>query len=184
MSLWVHIEIEPGKYIPVLDNPLAAASVAALFVTPLSLYCSWESQGSPEENFEPWMRENLEWFSSIAGEMKENLCLIAQTISIPWEYSENQYEKYQADCQAAHPNYPGMSKDEFVHACRRMEQAWTDTTTLRIIIDDLIQALKKVHPPDTWWYEEKLSLKDLELFSRTLSAVAEKGHQKVRFCCL
>lgn len=98
--------------------------------------------------------EILDWFTSIAKEMSESLCMLNLATEPPWEYEEHEYSRYLSDAE----KWPGaylLSPVEFLERCREQDDPYMEPIQMALIVKDLLQTLKTLRPRETWWYKEE-----------------------------
>jgi hypothetical protein len=172
MSIEACVEVQKGIY---LDAPCSKA-VATFCLLPLMVYCDFRSGRWEDEEY----KEMNEWVSAIASRMQEDLCILERAISSSeWDYSEDDYERFCGEMNQDR----AISQEQFVKACRDLEQKWTSTELLKRVVDDFTRIVEEIHPQDRGWYEEEHSLPQFKSLSESLALAMEKGYLKVRLAC-
>lgn len=207
MGIDAKFEIEKEKFVTLADGRWYSKAIASFILEPLMNYCKLKGASNPLKDLE---KEIDEWFSSITSRMGEDLCLLEKIMYNYWDYSEDEYERYFNEMKWAfemdkNPGIPDwladrpdiddavqaaknrgyiiLSEEEFLNTCREIEQKWVDINLVQKTIADLLRVIDEIHPPETWWYNEKDTLSDFRLFSQALSQASEMGYQKVRIYC-
>jgi hypothetical protein len=176
MSITASFEVAKNVYLPSLEDHVSSKAIANLLGI-LNLYCDYRAD--PESVADADDKQIVAWFASISAKMSHDICLLNRSWYAGWEYEAEEYQEYLRGEQQYHREQV-MTPEQFAANCAQTENAWLDLNELRKTIGDLISALEKFRPPNTWWYVEDDMLADLWEAYRALLGGLQQGHKRVR----
>ena len=178
MSITAKFQVSKDVCLPSLEHRFHSKPIASL-LGPLHIDCDYRTKQGVLSDDD---KEIMMWFESFAGQMPHDICLLTRSWTDQWDYEAGAYEQYVRDEQKI-----GSQKidtpEQFAANCAAAENAWLDLNKLRKTIGDLISALEKVRPPNTWWYEGEYLLSDLWEAYRVLLGGLQQGYTRVRILC-
>lgn len=172
MSIWAVLLDENSETV---DEWFSKAVRA--FCDALEIYCM-RAELSEDERDDYYGL--LRWFTEIAAQMSEPLCILSQAATFPWKYSEDEYDIYLSDMSFMMPQV--LSYPEFVQECRNRqdENPYVETKTMLKVVNDLLRVLHEQKPLEEWWYVEEDSIPDFKSLSQILKEAQANNVTKVR----
>jgi hypothetical protein len=148
------------------------------FLSALEIYCT---RALLDRDSRVDYTEVLKWFPPITEKMNKPLCLLYQAYLEPWEYEENEYQKYLAANQSG--PFPPMTQEQFLNTCYLMQDVdpWLTPRKMQEIVRALVKTLSILKPEDTWWYDANDTIPDLKDLLNELENAKRLGIKKVRF---